>query len=128
MFDWHAYLRLSRLLAAAGRFLKSEAVLRTSISRAYYAAFCVARNRLAHEEQKDPDKIIYKHSKVWKAYKNSSNKGSQSIGKIGVRLKRKRENADYQNTFRSNLPLEVKGALINASQILSDLGKIKRIK
>lgn len=44
-FDWRDYLGLARALvgqASAGPF--TEAVQRTAVSRAYYAAFCFARN------------------------------------------------------------------------------------
>ena len=46
-FDWSNYLDLARELQRQGAIHSSkEAELRSSISRAYYAAFCKARNYL----------------------------------------------------------------------------------
>src|SRR5262249_55085548 len=44
-FDWKDYLDLSRLFEQqAAKALEAEAFLRTALSRAYYGAFCHARN------------------------------------------------------------------------------------
>ena len=44
-FDWRDYLGLARALARQGNLgYFTEAVQRTIVSRAYYAAFCFARN------------------------------------------------------------------------------------
>src|SRR5207302_4999761 len=44
-FDWRGYLELARFLQAqAGSAANHEAFLRSALSRAYYAAFCHARN------------------------------------------------------------------------------------
>ena len=56
-FNWAEYLELAKELADITSTISSdsetdskprisEAKLRSSISRAYYAAFCIARNRL----------------------------------------------------------------------------------
>jgi RNA-splicing ligase RtcB len=44
-FDWREYLNLARQLAGLqGSDYSQEAVERSAVSRAYYAAFCWARN------------------------------------------------------------------------------------
>lgn len=44
-FDWREYLELAQALTAqAGSGYSKEAAKRSAISRAYYAAFCWARN------------------------------------------------------------------------------------
>ena len=44
-FDWREYLALARDLGrCSGSSYSTEAASRTSVSRAYYAAFCYARN------------------------------------------------------------------------------------
>ena len=44
-FDWSEYLGLARLLVSQANLSRfPEAVQRTAVSRAYYAAFCTARN------------------------------------------------------------------------------------
>jgi hypothetical protein len=48
-FDWHDYLDLARWLEAnTPPGTSDEAAKRTAISRAYYAAFCYARNYARH--------------------------------------------------------------------------------
>lgn len=43
-FDWSKYLDLARSLQGQHDVLLREAALRSAVSRAYYAAFCHARN------------------------------------------------------------------------------------
>lgn len=44
-FDWREYLELAReLIGRAGSGYSEEAAKRSAVSRAYYAAFCWARN------------------------------------------------------------------------------------
>jgi len=46
-FDWNEYYQLSRELAGlATGIATEEAKMRSAISRAYYAAFCKARDYL----------------------------------------------------------------------------------
>ena len=50
-FDWSEYLNLAQELAGRPTSLSNEeARLRSAISRAYYAAFCKARNHLRDNE------------------------------------------------------------------------------
>jgi len=49
-FDWQDYLQLARFLRGQpGDGFAREAALRSAVSRAYYAAFCHARNRARDE-------------------------------------------------------------------------------
>lgn len=43
-FDWSEYLDLAEHLSGKGGTYSQEAALRSATSRAYYAAFCHARN------------------------------------------------------------------------------------
>jgi len=59
-FDWREYLELARELAGLrGSGYSQEAADRSAVSRAYYAAFCWARNyaeaKLGFSPQKGPD-------------------------------------------------------------------------
>jgi uncharacterized protein (UPF0332 family) len=59
-FDWREYLELARELAGLrGSGYSQEAADRSAVSRAYYAAFCWARNyaeaKLGFKPQKGPD-------------------------------------------------------------------------
>lgn len=48
-FDWEEYFNLAKELAGT----TEEAKLRSAVSRAYYSAFCLARNYL-RDIQQDP--------------------------------------------------------------------------
>ena len=55
-FDWSEYLNIARELAGqATASFSAEAKKRSAISRAYYAAFCSARN---HLRDRDNDQNI----------------------------------------------------------------------
>jgi len=43
-FDWREYFKLSQFLQGQGVSFTQEAAFRCAVSRAYYAAFCHARN------------------------------------------------------------------------------------
>lgn len=87
-FDWKDYVYFAEeLLNQAG-----EAPLRSSISRAYYGAFCIARNRKGYKNYKGTDI----HWRVINEYKNSSDKEEQAIGLTLAELRRLRNNADYR--------------------------------
>jgi hypothetical protein len=62
-FDWRLYLPLAGILAGAG----DEASERSAISRGYYAAYCVARNRLRSEGNP-----VDGHHKLWQVYRTHS--------------------------------------------------------
>jgi uncharacterized protein (UPF0332 family) len=74
-FDWSEYLKLAQELAGqAVSPANKEAKLRSSVSRAYYAAFCKARNYLrdigGHLIPSTPEAHIY----VRDEFKRSPNK------------------------------------------------------
>jgi len=69
-FDWREYLELARWLAGLqGSGYSQEAADRSAVSRAYYAAFCWARNyaetKLGFKAQRGPydHKLLREHLK-----------------------------------------------------------------
>lgn len=80
-FDWSQYLNLANVLhGERGKLAHEEACLRTAISRAYYAAFCAARNRA-----RDIDGAVFEnsgmdHELVRKHYLSSLDKQKRGIG------------------------------------------------
>jgi len=115
MFDWAGYFSLAQDLS--GR--PDEAALRSAISRAYYAAFCKARNKLRNMGVQIPQTGAA-HQLVWNEYRNDPNQTQQLVGLNGDRLRVKRNQADYNDQFQS-LTSEVQTALIQASNVLSNL-------
>jgi uncharacterized protein (UPF0332 family) len=93
-FDWKAYLTLAELLL---QYIKSEEyAYRTSVSRAYYAAYWGARTMIASNGGTVPDKGS--HAMVWMSFDiptETTGRGS-AIGRQLKKLKALREWADYK--------------------------------
>jgi len=73
-FDWSEYLALARHLQGqeSSRF-SQEAALRCSISRAYYAAFCHARNYARDRQGFVPTDRAQDHGLVRQHFKGRGN-------------------------------------------------------
>ncbi len=64
-FDWRQYLNVARFLqGGAGGAVDVEAALRSAVSRAYYAAFCHARNYARDHQRFAPTGSPRDHSLV----------------------------------------------------------------
>lgn len=91
-FEWKNYVYLAEELSKR----QEEACLRSSMSRAYYGVFCIARNEKwlrDYKPEKDEEEGI--HQKVINKYKDSSDVIEQRIGSFLDRLRRLRNIADY---------------------------------
>lgn len=114
-FNWNDYFELSLNLAGISDISecskitesshgKSNACLRASISRAYYAAFCIARNYL-RDELDDPrlkrqNNDVNVHKYVSDELSNSPNRNLSKAGKDLSRLRINRNQADYEDNVR----------------------------
>jgi len=121
IFDWRNYLVLAQELGEN----TNEAKQRSSISRAYYAAFCSARNYM---KKKDPNSHPNEGSEhqylidYYMGYKNhSTNRNRTKIAQELIRMKRMRIIADYEDVFRAEQPLPVtaKDVLIRSDRVVS---------
>ena len=130
-FDWSEYLNLAQELAATNSDCSGnrEAKLRSAISRAYYSAFCLARNYL-RDIEKDPrlfrkNRDINEHEYVAKEfiYHPTQMKNMVKIGENLSRLRELRNKADYEDTM-FNLPTQAKTALMLAQNIISALSNL----
>jgi uncharacterized protein (UPF0332 family) len=90
-FDWSNYLSLAQMLVnqpnEAGM---EEAALRSAMSRAYYAAFCAARNFLHDRGEWLPTESRLDHGLVKDRFITSNNRDRQQIGFWLERLYQKR--------------------------------------
>jgi len=127
-FNWSEYLNIARELAGQATVLSStEAKKRCAISRAYYAAFCSARNYL---RDKDNDLNIPVggdvHGYVRRQFKTSKDKVRKEIGEDLARLVAKRNLADYKDDITSlaNLDSETYFALNCSQEVISDLAQL----
>lgn len=122
-FDWSQYLTLAQELAGRPSASASpEARLRTAISRAYYAAFCKARNLL-----RDKDRVSIpkkdSHQFVIDQFKNHSDRSRMKVGEDLHSLRRDRNRADYSDTFQPNQQL-ISSDLMLAQQALDTLNNL----
>ena len=96
-FDWVNYIKLSQELVKK----KKESYLRSSISRAYYGVFCLARNKIGYNHN-----TFNVHSRVINSYKEDNNMDYKKIGKNLDELKRARIKSDYiDNTTINKEPI-----------------------
>jgi uncharacterized protein (UPF0332 family) len=104
MFDWNDYLELGKSLAQ----IQAEAAQRSAISRAYYAAFCTARNWLlargfqitATRQVHDViwnEFIVQTQPQVWSTIARSNLIHARRLGNDGFRLRKVRQRVDYED-------------------------------
>ena len=125
-FDWSEYFNLAKELAGT----TEEAKLRSAVSRAYYSAFCLARNYL-RDIQQDPrlsrnktyDINVHKYVADEFIHHKSKSKTMIEIGNDLNRLRPRRNKADYEDTI-FNLQKEARTALMLAENIISALSNL----
>lgn len=110
-FDWESYLLLSEELAKR----PEESCLRSSLSRAYYGVFCIARNKKGYKMYKGSNI----HSKVINEYKQD--KTLKEIGWNLDELRKARNSADYDGDRKIDKHRAGR-MLILAKQVLNNLG------
>ena len=120
-FDWADYLVFAEELAQRS----DEAALRSAMSRAYYAAFCTARNRLRqdHPYFEKERQALDSHKRVWDVYRNDTHEPRHSIGEVGDRLRKKRRLADYEDEVRG-LPKLARDTTAKARRLLDWLDSL----
>jgi len=94
-FDWREYLELARELAGLrGSGYSQEAAERSAVSRAYYAAFCWARNyaekNLGFTPKRDPTDHLQLRDHL-------QNQGYPKLGSDLNKLRRWRNACDYDD-------------------------------
>lgn len=120
-FDWTHYLYLARELCGHSSATPSndDARRRAAVSRAYYAVFCSARNRLLTDGETLPADGSA-HWRVRERYALSTDLRRARIGANLLRLHGLRKDADYQDSL-GNLPGMTVVALGHATQAIADL-------
>jgi uncharacterized protein (UPF0332 family) len=122
-FDWNEYLKLAQQLEAQVRDpIRDEALLRSSLSRAYYAVYHRARDVLRHKDRK-PKTCWSTHRCVIDEYKKSSDPRRKRIGVDLRQLRDDRNEADYDDVVAS-LGRLAKANLLIAAQTINEIDKI----
>lgn len=124
-FDWTHYLSLAQELAGRNLPLSpgQEAKDRAAISRAYYAAFCRSRNHLRDFDGAVFSKGAKVHAEVKREFANSPDNMRRSIARNLDRLRKKRNEADYDDKM-PNLSKDTVFYIKLAERVVSDLGKL----
>ena len=118
-FNWEDFLKVARYLKDNPEVAHStEAALRTAIGRAYFAAFCHAREHARVRLRYCPYYDGRDHKKLREHF--------QIQGRIKIagdleQLKLWRNDADYSPAFPPNIELVVQSAVARAEGILNDL-------
>jgi uncharacterized protein (UPF0332 family) len=135
MFNWQEYhILASNLLAQADNSEQKEAVLRSAVSRAYYAAFHAASDYLkasgmypSTSGNNAPGESS--HKRVVDTFKkNVSNPTLGKIGRLLGRLKNDRQWADYNPWDHAGVGAEFKDSEAIAEKIKNAEEIIRLIK
>lgn len=125
-FDWAAFLRVAEMLQGASDTDspdRNEAYLRTAVSRAYYAVYCQARNRLRDIEGIRIPVGASAHLVVRNRYEEADDPRHAEIG-VHLRLLRyDRNRCDYDDKV-SNLREIVGDSLARAGAALDLLERL----
>lgn len=116
-FNWREFLELARELAgqASARY-SEEAAKRTSVSRAYYAAFCFARNYAATSQGFKPKWTADDHRLLREHFKKLDGVWDE-ISDVLNDLRKWRNQCDYHDQV-DNLQDLVDNSLKSASNII----------
>ena len=97
-FDWAQYLDLSQsLVDSVDGSTLDEAKLRCAISRAYYAAFCSARNFLVASDSRLGEGMG--HTEVRREFQLRRGRAGRFVARTLVEMAIRREDADYRNSY-----------------------------
>ncbi len=104
-FAWIEYLTVAEaLVQQRGTFADAEACCRAAISRAYYAAYCAARNHARDGEGLRLAQTGADHRQVLLHYRQAPDVPHQALGALLFRLRRDRTLADYADTLPDAVP------------------------
>src|SRR5579884_44771 len=118
-FNWTDYLTLAQeLTSRSAPSPLQEAYLRCAISRAYYAAFCQARNRLIYKDGYIMPSRANPHKVVIEEFENSSDKTRSYIGTLLRNLRSVRNIVDYEDKYRGNLSGRTRAVLREAEEVI----------
>lgn len=125
-FNWAEYLSLAEDLSglpASGPPIGTEARQRASVSRAYYAAFILARNHLRDAGGVRTPWGQNAHQFVATQFANNPDPVRVNIGQELARLRTARNRCDYDDVV-PNLPGLAVRAVARAAQIIAELARL----
>lgn len=130
MFDWEGYLQLAEVLNES---TDNESCHRAAVSRAYYAAYNIARRYVAErnpeEARRKPFEEGGSHERVWSAFlKNTPGVSSMeaAINKHGRDLLRNRVVADYRTHATNNFRQTARSTISLAKTIIASIHSLRK--
>ena len=118
-FDWEEYISLALFLHGyGGSSFTQEAAFRCATSRAYYAAFCYARNYARDQHGFSLTHRPRDHELVRNHFRS---RGMSDIASKLDELRQWRNICDYDDTIFSNIPSLVASAIAEAQAIINNL-------
>lgn len=117
-FDWREYLALAQYLQSQGNgTFSQEAAHRCAVSRAYYAAFCHARNYARDHQGFNLTRDPNEHERVRSHFQQ---RGNTAVATDLALLRQWRNQCDYHDTS-ANFALMLVGAIAGAQRIFESL-------
>jgi len=116
-FDWREYLNLARFLAQGRGSFAQEAAFRCATSRAYYAAFCQARNYARNRQGFSP---AYDSSDHWRIRKHFRHQGMPDIALKLDDVRQWRNTCDYDDIV-PNVSRLCTSAITQAQEVFDKL-------
>jgi len=118
-FDWQRFVELARAFQGqASAAADPEAILRSAISRAYYGAFCFARNYAERWLKYKPAGTEEDHrglrDYLW-------NKKRQNVARALDQLRKWRNSADYDDLLPYDPAFTVQSAINEVGRVLAAL-------
>ena len=124
-FAWTEFLQLAQALERDPTSLgPKEASLRCAISRAYYAAFMMARNFGRDKGEFVPTGKGTDHGLVKNHFMSASDRTRRKIGTDLNRLLTSRTLADYEDTLQSNAASMARSSVTRASNVINLLSTL----
>lgn len=120
-FNWEEYLALAHELIGDSVAIPcgSNAKIRSSTSRAYYSAYCIARNYVENVTGDTSGKYRSggSHSAVQAAYKRLPSQRAKKVATELERMQEAREKADYEE-YLPTLPQLNQFTLLTARKVI----------
>ncbi len=116
-FDWRDFLALAKTLQAGLGGVTTEASTRSAVSRAYYAAFCHARNYAVSNLSFRAGQNVDDHMRI---RSHLSGRGMLEVSRRLNQLRQWRNSCDYDDTVL-NLGRIVGSAIHEAEAVLNRL-------
>lgn len=118
-FDWKEYIIIAKELQKQQvNDYSQECAFRSAVSRAYYGAFCFARNYIRDNEDFAPYNNAEDHSRVRRHFQRQR---KFDISNALNDLRRWRNICDYEDTISDELSQLVDDAIQSAQEVIDKL-------